>query len=427
MSEEHFNVIVVGAGLAGLAAAYTLAKAGKEVLVIERGTVAGSKNVSGGRLYSYALEMIEPGLTTQARLERAVTHEQLMLLEDNRSVTLEYTDPSFNGEIPQSYTVLRAVFDEWFAEQVETQGVFIAAGVHVDDLIEEEGKIVGVIAGEDEMRAEVVIAADGVNSLIAQKAGLRPDITYHEIGIGVKEVIELPASVIEDRFHLCPQEGAARMILGGSNGVNGGGFLYTNRDSISLGCVFLPQVVAEKKISIHEIFQNLKMHPAIFELIEGGRTIEYSAHLVPEAGWKHVPAKLHRPGFLMVGDAAGFVINQGYTIRGMDLALLSGLAAAKAIIQETDISAVGPAYIQQLDQIGLTAAMKQFADFPSIMDNPRLFSTYPAMANDVFKQLYAIDEVAPESLRTGLMNTVRNHTSLWSLVKDGWNIVKSMK
>ncbi len=154
MSDEQFEVIVVGAGLAGLAAAYTLAKAGKEVLVIERGTVAGSKNVSGGRLYSYALELIEPGLTAQARLERAITHEQLMLLEDNRSVTLEYTDPSFNGEIPQSYTVLRAVFDEWFAEQVEAQGVFIAAGVHVDGLIEEEGKIVGVIAGEDEMRAE---------------------------------------------------------------------------------------------------------------------------------------------------------------------------------------------------------------------------------------------------------------------------------
>lgn len=427
MSEDQFDVIIVGAGPAGLAAAYTLAKEGKQALVIERGVVAGSKNVSGGRLYSYALEMVEPGLAAQARLERIVTHEQIMLLDDDRSVTIEYTNPSFGGPAPQSYTVLRAVFDEWFAEQVEAQGAFIAAGVHVDNIIEEGGKIVGVVAGEDEMRAQVVIAADGVNSILAQKAGLRSDLTPHEIGVGVKEIIELPASVIEDRFHLSAHEGAARMILGGSNGVNGGGFLYTNRESISLGCVFLPQVVAEKGIPIHEIFQNLKMHPAIAELIQGGRTIEYGAHLVPEAGWKHVPTQLHRPGFLMVGDAAGFVINQGYTIRGMDLALLSGLAAARAILQAADVAAIGPTYIQQLEQIGLNAAMQQFADFPAVMDNPRLFSTYPAIAADVFTHLYTLNNVAPMPLRKGLMSALKNHTSVWELLKDGWKIIKAVK
>jgi electron transfer flavoprotein-quinone oxidoreductase len=427
MSEEQFDVIVVGAGLAGLAAAYTLAKTGREVLVIERGTVAGSKNVSGGRLYSYALEQIEPGLTAQARLERAVTREQIMLLDGDRAVTLEYSDPAYAHQPPQSYTVLRAVFDEWFAERVEAEGAIIAAGVQVDGLMEEDGRVVGVVAGGDEMRARVIVAADGVNSLLAQKAGLRPDLTPHEIGVGIKEVIALPAQTIESRFHLSPDEGAARMILGGSRGVNGGAFLYTNRESVSLGCVFLPARLAEERVAVHELFQDIKTHPAIAALIEGGQTVEYGAHLVPEAGWRHVPQPLHRPGLLVAGDAAGLVINQGYTIRGMDLALLSGLAAANAIKANDDVEAIGPAYVQELERLGLPAAMQQFERFPALMENPRLFTVYPALAADLFQTLYTLDTAVAPPLRKGLWQTVRQNTSLRELVKDGWAVARALK
>ena len=427
MSEEQFDVIVVGAGLAGLSAAYTLAQAGQSVLVIERGSAAGSKNVSGGRIYTYALETLEPGLTAAAPLERAVTHEQIMLLDGERAVTMEYSDAAGAKDAPRSYTVLRAVFDEWLAGQVEAQGAFVAAGVHVNDLLIEDGRVAGVVAGEDEMRARGVIAADGVNALLAQKAGLRPDLTPHEIGVGVKEVIELPAATIESRFHIGPDEGAARMILGGSQGVNGGAFLYTNRNSISLGGVFLPGALAEKGIAIHSLFQEIKMHPAVYALIEGGQTVEYGAHLVPEAGWKHVPQPLHRPGFLVVGDAAGLVINQGYTIRGMDLAVLSGVAAARAVLATADPDAIGPAYERELEAIGLTAAMQQFAGFPGLMDNPRLFSVYPALAADLFQTLYSVDGATPPPLRQGLWRTVRQNTSLRDLVKDGWAVARALK
>lgn len=428
MSEEQFDVIVVGAGLAGLSAAYALAKAGQSVLVIERGSVAGSKNVSGGRIYTYALEKLEPGLAASAPLERAVTHEQIMMLDGERAVTIEYSDPQTLKGSPQSYTVLRAVFDEWFAAQVEAQGAFVAAGVHVNDLLIEDDRVVGVIAGEDEMRARVVIAADGVNALLSQKAGLRPDLTPHEIGVGIKEVIELPAATIESRFHIGADEGAARMILGGSRGVNGGAFLYTNRSSLSLGCVFLPGPLAEKGIAIHDLFQEIKMHAAIYPLIEGGRTVEYGAHLVPEAGWKHVPQPLYRSGFLVVGDAAGLVINQGYTIRGMDLAVISGLAAANAVLATADdAAATGPAYVSQLEELGLATAMQQFAGFPGLMDNPRLFSVYPALAADMFRTLYTVDEAVVPPLRQGLWHTVRQNTSLRELIKDGWAVARALK
>ncbi len=427
MSEDSFDAIVIGAGLAGLSAAYTLAKAGKSVLVIERGDAAGSKNVSGGRIYSYALELLEPGLTSQACLERAVTHEQLMLLDGERSLLIEYTDPAFGGAEAQSFTVLRATFDAWLAEQAEAQGVFIAAGVRVDRLIEQNGHIVGVQAGDDEMRAEVVIAADGVNSLMMQKAGLRGELRPHEVGIGVKEVIELPVAEIEARFHLKPGEGAARMILGGADGLNGGVFLYTNRASLSLGCVFLPQAVAEGKRSIHQVLQQVKLHPDIRALIGGGRTLEYGAHLVPEGGWVSTPKVLHRPGFLAVGDAAGFCINQGFTIRGMDLAILSGVAAGQAALAESDPTQVGPAYVRRLEELGLPAAMQQYEKFPALIENPRLFSVYPALAADVFQQLYGIREAAPLPPRTGALSAIQRNTSYWALLKDGWQILRTVK
>lgn len=94
MSDENFDAIVIGAGTAGIA--YTLAKQGKTVLVIEHGDGAGSKNVTGGRFYTYALEMVDRGLTAEAALERKVTHEQVMMLSGDRAISIDYHDPSFN-------------------------------------------------------------------------------------------------------------------------------------------------------------------------------------------------------------------------------------------------------------------------------------------------------------------------------------------
>ena len=179
--EEKFDAIVVGAGPAGIACAYTLAKEGREVLVIERGDVPGAKNMTGGRLYTYALEEVEPGFAERAKdvLERRVTHEQMMMLDGDRGMLLSYSDPSFaEGDgVPLSYTVLRACFDEWFAAQAEEAGAMLVCGVRVDGLIQKDGRVVGVKAGDDEMFADVIIAADGANSFMAQGIGLASEIT----------------------------------------------------------------------------------------------------------------------------------------------------------------------------------------------------------------------------------------------------------
>jgi len=428
-SEDKFDAIIIGAGPAGSACAYTLAKEGRSVLMIERGDTPGSKNVTGGRLYTYALELLEPGLFSEAALERKVTHEQIMMLSGDRSVSIDYHNPAYNaaGQPPMSYTVLRAVFDEWLAGKAEEMGAMLVCSIKVDDLIEQDGKIVGVIAGEDEMYAEVVIAADGVNSIMAQKAGLISDIKKETVGVGVKEIIELPSKTIEERFHLPAGEGAARMLLGCTAGIHGGGFLYTNQDSISLGAVFMPEGAAEKKKSVHEMFQELKMHPAIYPLITGGQTVEYSAHLVGEAGFRGIPQKLYREGFLMVGDAAGFVINTGYSIRGIDLAIVSGIAAARAVISAADSTAVGPAYMKELENLQLLPTMKAVDGYFDVLETKWLYDKVPNLANDVFDSLFTVTGAVPQKLSKTVTGALKaNDLSIWQLIKLGIKGVRSL-
>lgn len=424
--EEKFDVIIIGAGPAGTACAYILAREGKSVLVIERGVSAGSKNVTGGRLYTYALELVEPGLHAEAPLERKVVREQIMMLGANGAVTVDYLDYTFKQEVPQSYSVLRAPFDEWFAGKAEEQGAMVAPGILVDDLIIQNGRVVGVKAGEDEMYADVVIAADGINSFMAQKAGLRSDLTGHAVGVGVKEIIELPAEVIQNRFNVAADEGTARMIIGCTEGIQGGGFLYTNKDTVSLGIVFSPESAANQGKSIHKIYQDFKMHPAIYPLIGDGNTVEYGAHLVPESGWRGVPKNLYREGFLVIGDAAGFCINTGTILRGIDLAIVSGVAAARAILEAKDSASVGPVYVEELEDFGIIPTMKLFKGWPDIVSLPRMAETYPRLANDALRFMFTVDGKVPEKMPKAMKAIVKRHVTIRQMISDGWKGVISI-
>ncbi len=430
-NEDKFDAIVVGAGPAGSACAYTLAKAGRNVLLLERGNSAGSKNVSGGRLYTYALELVEEGLYQRAPLQRKIVREQIMMLGAESAMTVDYFNPAFGGndaekKAAQSYSVVRASLDEWFAGEAETAGAILASGQVVDGLIEENGKIVGIKVGEDEMRADLVVAADGVNSLLGQKAGLFPDASSHAVGVGVKETIELPDSVINARFGVTDAEGAARVAIGCTDGISGGAFMYTNKGSLSLGIVFNADQAGKQKRHIQDIFQDFKMHPAIQALIEGGTSVEYGAHLVPENGYDSIPKRLYRDGFLVVGDAAQFGINTGLIIRGMDLAIVSGLAAAKAALKTTSPADLGPEYMRQLDELLLMANQKAYRNFHHIFEINRIFHGYPELANDALQFLFTVDGKVPTPMLKGLLNTVRKHASYGQLAADGWKAFRAL-
>jgi electron transfer flavoprotein-quinone oxidoreductase len=424
--EKDFDVIVIGAGPAGSACAYTLAQAGKSVLLVERGDYPGAKNVTGGRIYSYALEQLNPDFYREAELERKVVHEQIALLDGDQSIIIDYHNPLFSpdGERPQSYTVLRSKFDRWLADKAEEIGATLICGIRVDELIEDNGRVIGIIAGEDNMYCDAVVAADGVNSLMAQKAGLIGDIQAHSVGVGVKEIIELAPEIINERFNVQTDEGAARMILGCTEGIHGGAFLYTNKNSISLGAVYSPQEVAQKGKSVHRLFQEIKLHPAIYPLLKNGKTVEYAAHLVSENGYRGIAKKLHKEGLLLVGDAAGFVINLGYTIRGIDLAILSGISAAKAIISSEDPAKIGPAYEQELAKV-LLPTMKAVDGYYDIMQIKGLYKNYPGLANSLMQKLFTVNGEIALSLKKQIKPLLQeNNISLWQMVKDVLKVVK---
>jgi electron transfer flavoprotein-quinone oxidoreductase len=426
MAEDKFDAIVVGAGPAGCACAYTLAKEGKSVLLLERGNTAGSKNVSGGRLYTYALELLEPDMYLRAPLQRKIVREQIMLLNERGATTVDYFNPDFGSEVPQSYSVVRAAMDEWFAAEVEEKGGVVASGVLVDGLIEENRKIVGIRSGEEEMRADVVIAADGVNSLLGQRAGLFPEIDSHNVGVGVKETIELPDNLINARFAVKDDEGAARVAIGCTDGISGGAFMYTNKGSISLGIVFNPEQAAKQQRHIQDIFQDFKMHPAIQALIEGGSSVEYGAHVVPEIGFNGIPKRLYRDGFLVIGDAAQLGINTGLIIRGMDLAIVCGLAAARAILKSTAPAECGSLYMQQLEELLLIANQKAYRNFHHILELSRVFGAYPKLANDAMKFLFTVDGTQPKPMLKGLLEVVKKYASYGQLATDGWKAYRSL-
>ncbi|ATW27498.1 FAD-dependent oxidoreductase [Candidatus Formimonas warabiya] len=427
MSQDKFDVIVVGAGPAGSTAAYMLAGAGKEVLLIERGDAPGSKNMTGGRLYGHSLEQVMPGFAKEAPVERKIVKEVISFLTPDTSVSLDLQSQLLLGSPKESYSVLRAEFDRWLAEKAEEAGACLVPGIRVDDLYRQNGRVAGVIAGEDTMEADVVILADGVNSLLAQKAGLKTELKPHQVAVGAKEIIELPEDVIEDRFSLNQGEGASRLFVGDcTKGKIGGGFLYTNRNSISLGVVCTLSDLPGSEKTVPEMVEEFKQHPAVRPLVKGGKTVEYSGHLVTEAGYGMLP-KLYADGVLVAGDAAGFVINIGYMVRGMDLAIASGEAAAQAIISaQGDHSAHALSrYRQLLDQSFVMRDLKQYRKFPAFMENHRIFQDYPKLAEELMTDLFSVDGAPAPSLIKRVLGPVKK-VGLFKVAGDVWKGGKAL-
>jgi electron transfer flavoprotein-quinone oxidoreductase len=420
---EKFEVIVVGAGLAGLSAAYALAQEGIEVVVIERGDYPGAKNVTGGRLYTRPLQNFLPELWKEAPFERPVSNEMVTLLSPDKSITLRFRSDEFARPPAHSHTVLRGTLDRWLAKKAEEKGAMLVTKNRVDDLLKKDGKVVGVLAGGEELGADVVIACDGALSLIAEKAGLRSPRSSHDYAVGFKEVIELSSQTIDDRFGLKQGEGAAQLFLGDlTQGKFGGGFLYTNRSSLSLGLVIRIKDLAEgNPLKEAPLFlDEFKERPEIAPLIAGGEMVEYSAHLISEAGY----AGLIHPfadGLVVAGDAAGFSLNVGLTVRGMEFAIASGVLAAQAVKQareRKDFSAMGlSVYQRMLEDSFILKDLKTFQHAPAFMNNPRLFQHYPQIAGDLLQSLFAIGPDPKQKFSTTIREKV-SWTEAWEILKD---------
>lgn len=421
MSEDLFDVIIVGAGCAGCVAACLLARNGLNVVVIERGNTAGAKNMTGGRLYAHSLERVLPGFAASAPVERLVTREKVSFLTADSGVTVELAHPASVNPRERSYTVLRAGFDRWLMEQAEAQGAQFITGIRVDAPLVRDGVVHGVLAGGEELEARVVILADGVNSLLAEQLGLVRRIEPSVAAVGVKEVLELPRATLDERFGLSGEEGLAWLFAGEpSRGRMGGGFLYTNGESLSLGVVCGLHGVEHASMSVPEMLDNFKRHPVVAPLVKGAKLLEYAGHVVPEGGLAMLP-ELVGQGVVVIGDAAGLCLNLGYTVRGMDLAIASAEAAALAVteaLRRNDVSREGLAnYKDRLRESCVMRDLERYRNVPAFIDNPRLFGAYPQLAVDVLRDVFTVNGEPSRPLRAKLWSRARA-TGLWPLLRD---------
>ncbi|WP_121740912.1 FAD-dependent monooxygenase [Natronorubrum halophilum] len=361
---EHYEAVVVGCGPGGAAAAARLADHGVETLVLERGTEAGAKNVSGGLIYAeesaaYTIDDLFDGFRDEAA-ERPVTDYQIHNIAGNTVKTFDLTD-LHEHDTDWCDAVLRRPMDSWLERRVHEKtsetGGGVLTDVRVNGLLRENGEIVGVTCDElDPIKADLIVGADGVNSELARDAGLMDWEDPDEWFQGVKAVVDMEPDVIDDRFDIDPDEGVAHLFSGDLfEDVRGGGFLYTNEDSLSIGTVFHLDSLVEEQAEPHELLDALLTHPLLAQWVRGEyHEREYAAKLVPDSK-KVAHRSPYRDRLVLVGDAAGQMQAQGPIIKGMNHAVTAGALAADAFAVtrgNAHSEAAGRRYAQMLEKSG---------------------------------------------------------------------------
>ncbi len=423
-AEGKFDAIVVGAGPAGTTAALTMARGGMKVVLLERGEYPGAKNVFGGVLYRWPLEEIIPKFWEAAPLERQIVDHRFMVMSKDSGLLLSFKVDG-RGKAPYNgYTAIRAKFDKWYASKAEEAGVTLATSAVVDDIIMKDGKVVGVRAGagaENELYANLVIATDGVNSGLAVKAGLREPPSPNQVALGVKEVVELPAETIEARFNLRKGEGIRMETMGCTHGKMGGGFVYTNANSLSVGVVILLSHLMDLKMKPYDLLDEFKAHPLIEPLIEGGKAKEYSAHLIPEAGYKGVP-RLYRDGMMIAGDAAYLC---SYP-EGTNLAMASGMLAGKAALyakKNNDFSAKALSVYQEMmnESYVIKEMKRKDSSHTAMLSNPRLFGLYPDLINEILADMLHVNGELKTAKHKRAKSKFREKVGLLRALRDAYS------
>ncbi len=333
-SPNKADVIVVGAGPAGISAAIEVARGGKKVVLIERAQYAGSKNMYGGAVYTTALKEVFKEKFETIPYERVINSHTWAFLTDTGSFEMTYK----NDDSTASYAIKRFNLEKWMVERAKEAGVYYVPNTLVTNLLLKDGAVIGVKTEFEEYFASVTILADGVNSLLSRQISLRNNYKPKDIILSVKEAIKLDKKLIEERFNLkedC-KNGVNKQYFGTAFGnlkdiknLFMMTFLYTFKDTVMLGVGANLADLTKNKLNLNQILDEVKKHPDIYPLIKDGETIEYSAHLIPEGGYKKMP-KLYSSGVIIAGDAAGFINSVHF--EGTNFALISGKLAGESAL-----------------------------------------------------------------------------------------------
>lgn len=427
---DDFDAIVVGAGMAGCSAAIRLAQGGSNVLLVERGAEPGTKNLSGGLLWGNDLARILPHWWREMPVERHIVRKRFGILTSQSAVSFDLEEGGWNAEPYAAHSVLRSRTDSWLAKKAEEAGATVVASVPVDRLNWDGSRVHGIVQSGETMTAPVTILADGANSRLSLGTPIQPNprLSPESTELGIKEVFRLDRSVIEDRFQIAGDEGHAEEWVAGlfPTGVMGGGFLYTNRDTLSLGIIVRIQSLYGRNTYSQELIERFKLHPAIARRLKGAELVEYGAKLVP-GGWASRPAAFHGDGWMVAGDAAGFVFSNGIMIQGMNYAIRSGLEAAETALASK--AAGDPSarkleeYDKRLEATGILPDFRGFAGLDRVKWNPRIYSLYPRFATELLRTMMGESGSPKRSARRVLIAVQRAAgVKTTTLLRDGVEI-----
>ena len=441
--EEKFDAIVVGAGPAGTAAAITMARAGLQVVLLERGQKPGSKNVMGGILYRQNLEEVVGDAWRQAPVERPIIEEQRWFLTPDSAIRLLGHKNFRHRGHPNSWSVLRAKFDPWFAEQAEAAGAFVINETVVESLLLRDGRVIGVSTGrEGDLHADVVVLCTGIglgtNLLERTRINgrrMRDPIKPTEVALAFKEIMKLDPELIEARFNCDPGEGASVECFGDSTqGLAGFMFIYTNKDTLSVGGGALLSQFAPKGGRPEEfrtpnsVQEHFKQHPAIAPLLKGAETVEFLAHQIPEAGAKGIP-KLYGPGYLICGDAA--MLSNPVHREGSNLAMASGRMAGETVIhakEKGDFSEGALSeYKHRLNSSWVMSDMKKYdRSVPLLEHSPELLTKYPEFLDRALDEFFRVDGVSKYEKQRRIFRMLRKDIGLFSFLRKNMTAARAM-
>ncbi|MEL7565041.1 MAG: FAD-dependent oxidoreductase [Dehalobacterium sp.] len=417
MADASFDVIIVGAGPAGLSAAMQTAGAGLSTLVIERGEYPGSKNVMGGVIYTNATNQIFPNFWESAPVERPVIEQRYWFLDEQSHFGLTYRSEDFGTAPYNAFTVFRAKFDRWMGEKAEAAGAVMITETVVKELTKEADRFTGVIVGRDQgqIKANVIILAEGVNCLLAQQAELQKHLPQEHLASAVKEVLTLPREKIEDRFNIEKGQGVTIEMFGKSTGgMLGTAFIYTNKDSLSLGVGALVSSLMDRHINQNDLLEALKQHPSVKPLIEGSEPKEYMAHLIPEGGYKGMP-RIVDHGVMVVGDAAMLV--NGIHREGSNLAMISGKIAGETAVHAHEIGNFSKEtlalYQDQLKKTFVIKDLMKYQNTSGFLESNRHFlEYYPKALNMAAHQFFTVDGIPKKEKQRMILRSLTEERTL---------------
>ncbi len=422
---EKFDVVIVGAGPAGVSAAITTAKAGLSTLILERGDFVGTKNMFGGIIFTKPTAQIVPEFWRTAPIERKVIEYQYWLLSSESHVQISHRNQKFVKDF-NSFTALRARFDRWFAQQAEASGATLITKTTVTGVLKDSyGNVIGVSTERGDINSDVVIACDGANSLLAKGAGMHVEWKPEDIAIAVKETYSLAKEKIEDRFNVRGDEGVAIMIYGGRK-EEFAGFIYTNKDTISFGLGAIMSDLAKFKTKPQELLEWMKGHPSIKSLMEGAVLREYTAHLIPEGGYDRIPP-LYGDGIMVAGDAAMLV--NALNFEGTNFAMFSGKFAGQTAIDAKKANDYSSAqlshYRDYLENSFVLKDLKKFRDIPNYISTHRQFLTlYPEIINSIMYKFLEVDGRPKEDHIKEIKNEIFSKRGKVGVLRDAYGLYK---